>query len=300
MTLAAYAVARHGLSVLESGNDLASILPISIRRLALAIEALHKASLVHDDIEDNDDYRYGRPTLHRVHGIAQTINIGDYLIGLGYRLVSGEMLSLGAACTGDILTGLSEAHLELCRGQGAELRLQQRPRPPFRSGEVMKMAAQKTAPAFEAALYVGLRAAGIDIDRDVLRRFSTYLGEAFQIRNDLDDWEEDRQNKRKRGLDALAGRLTLLCAFASESEFGPRLARLSEEMERRPPEELIEQVYSIYQQSGALAKVELLYEKLRGRALETAAAFPSADIRELMGFLVRIILQQSAASNPTQ
>lgn len=138
------------------------------------------------------------------------------------------------------------------------------------------------------------------MDRGILRRFSTYLGEGFQIRNDLDDWEEDRQNKRKRGLDALAGRLTLLYAFASESEFGPRLAALRAEMNREPQEELIEQVYRIYLQSGALAKVEQLYEKLRVRALDAATIFPSADLQELMRFLVRIILQPSAASDPTR
>ena len=59
--------------------------------MALAIEALHKASLVHDDIEDDDEFRYGRPTLHRVHGVAQAVNVGDFLIGLGYRLIAGEM-----------------------------------------------------------------------------------------------------------------------------------------------------------------------------------------------------------------
>jgi geranylgeranyl diphosphate synthase type II len=77
VTLAAYAVAKDGFASLSKTNQ-PSGLPIAIRRLALAIEALHKASLVHDDIEDNDEYRYGRPTLHRVHGIDQTINVGVF------------------------------------------------------------------------------------------------------------------------------------------------------------------------------------------------------------------------------
>ena len=56
-------------------------------RVAMAIEAFHKASLVHDDIQDDDLFRYGRETLHRSEGLGPAINIGDYLIGLGYRLV---------------------------------------------------------------------------------------------------------------------------------------------------------------------------------------------------------------------
>ena len=121
MTIAAYAVARHGAAVLDCGDRTGPMIPRPVRRLALAIEALHKASLVHDDIEDDDEFRYGRPTLHRVHGTGQAINIGDYLIGLGYRLIAGKTSDLGADCTTDILARLSHAHLELCRGQGAEL-----------------------------------------------------------------------------------------------------------------------------------------------------------------------------------
>ena len=52
---------------------------------ALAMEVFHKASLVHDDIQDNDPYRYGQETLHRRYGVGTAINVGDYLIGMGYR-----------------------------------------------------------------------------------------------------------------------------------------------------------------------------------------------------------------------
>src|SRR5262249_39720030 len=93
----------------------------SVRRVALAIEAFHKASLVHDDIEDDDSFRYGQETLHRRHGIPTAINVGDYLIGLGYRLVGRDRKELGGDCTADILNRMSEAHLKLSEGQGAEL-----------------------------------------------------------------------------------------------------------------------------------------------------------------------------------
>ena len=53
------------------------------RALAVAIEALHKASLIHDDIADGDEFRYGRPTLHVSHGVGRAVNVGDWLVGLG-------------------------------------------------------------------------------------------------------------------------------------------------------------------------------------------------------------------------
>ena len=118
ITLAAYDALMGGKGTLsEDGLNLSD----SVRRTALAIETFHKASLVHDDIEDDDAYRYGAPTLHREHGIGTAINVGDYLIGLGYRLVSRERKVLGGDCAADILDKLADSHLKLSEGQGAEL-----------------------------------------------------------------------------------------------------------------------------------------------------------------------------------
>jgi hypothetical protein len=62
--------------------------PPDLRRLAVAVECFHKASLVHDDIEDGDDRRYGEKTLHAELGVPVALNVGDFLLGEGYRLIS--------------------------------------------------------------------------------------------------------------------------------------------------------------------------------------------------------------------
>ena len=64
-------------------------LPESLKKAAVAVECFHKASLVHDDIEDADDRRYGRETLHIAHGVPVALNVGDLLLGDGYRLLAG-------------------------------------------------------------------------------------------------------------------------------------------------------------------------------------------------------------------
>src|SRR5205807_4515064 len=118
ITLAAYDALKGELGTLsEAKIDL----PDSACHTAMAIEAFHKASLVHEDIEDDDTFRYGRATLHRQYGVGTAINVGDYLIGLGYRLVGRERKELGGDCAADILNRLSEAPLKLSEGQGAEL-----------------------------------------------------------------------------------------------------------------------------------------------------------------------------------
>jgi geranylgeranyl diphosphate synthase, type II len=293
VTIAAFAVARHGVAILDFGDRTSDAIPQPVRRIALAIEALHKASLVHDDIEDDDDFRYGRPTVHRMHGVGQAVNIGDYLIGLGYRLIAAEAASLGAACVADIVASLSRAHLDLCRGQGEELMRQDRPQELPRPLDVLTIYALKTSPAFEAALYAGLRLAGVDVEPETLRRYSTYLGEAFQIQNDLDDWLDDDDTKRYRGLDLRAARPTILRAFAAESPCSQTLVNLADRDLDLPRDKVAEQVRDVYRRSGAFDKAERLLQKLRARALEAAEAFPSADLQELMRFLVRMALRES-------
>ena len=288
VTLAAYAVGRHGAAVLAPDADVRGLLPVSVRKIALAIEALHKASLVHDDIEDDDAFRYGGQTIHRKHGVGPAVNVGDYLVGLGYRLIAGEAGSLGGDCVADVLTHLSSSHLELCRGQGMELLWQSRGRT-LRPIDALAIYALKTAPAFETALYAGLRAAGSRIEPGVLRRFTTCLGEGYQVLNDLDDWREDERNKVVLGQDVLAGRPTVLLALAIESGGEARLARIAASR-IEPGAEPAAATKALYQELGVFDRAERLLGKLRTRAEETAADIPEPPLRNLLRFLVRIVL----------
>src|SRR5207302_2765529 len=214
ITLAAYDALKGGHGTLSAEG---CPLPDGVRRTALAIEAFHKASLVHDDIEDDDTFRYGRATLHRQYGVATAINVGDYLLGLGYRLVGRERKELGGDCTADILNRLADAHLKLSEGQGAELLWRDAKDKALTALDALKIYALKTAPAFEAALYAGLRLAGpADAYEKMIAEFSKNLGVAFQILNDLKDWDGDADNKLTAGQDVLAARPTLLLALALE------------------------------------------------------------------------------------
>src|SRR6516162_5087554 len=214
ITLAAYDALQGAAGTFSAEG---ASLPDSVRRTALAIEAFHKASLVHDDIEDDDTFRYGQETLHRQYGVPTAINVGDYLIGLGYRLVSRERKELGGDCAADILNRLSDAHLKLSEGQGAELLWRDAKDKALTALDALKIYALKTAPAFEAALYAGLRLAGpAEAYEKMVGEFSKNVGVAFQVLNDLKDWDGDTDNKLLAGQDVLAARPTLLLALALE------------------------------------------------------------------------------------
>ncbi len=83
MTLAAYATLTNPEMMNVGDESALANLPTYVKRIAMSMEAFHKASLVHDDIEDDDRYRYGSQTLHNRYDVNTAINVGDYLIGLG-------------------------------------------------------------------------------------------------------------------------------------------------------------------------------------------------------------------------
>ncbi|MBT3200852.1 MAG: DUF116 domain-containing protein [Phycisphaerales bacterium] len=160
-------------------------LPQGLAQSAMAVECFHKASLIHDDIEDHDATRYGQPTLHEIHGIEIAINAGDLLIGEGYRLLSEADVSDSQRVR--MMQIASAGHRTLCLGQGAELIWARKPEA-LSPEQVIEIFAKKTAPAFDVALQIGAICAGGDEElSQVLHNFSRALGIAYQIHDDIDD-----------------------------------------------------------------------------------------------------------------
>jgi geranylgeranyl pyrophosphate synthase len=166
-------------------TDSAAPVPESLRRVAVAVECFHKASLIHDDIEDEDALRDGQATLHEQYGVPIALNVGDFLLGEGYRLIASS--GLAADRRAEMLRVAAAGHRTLAIGQGSELWWAYRPTP-LGTEEVLGIFRRKTAPAFEVALRFGAIAAGADDDVwDVLHRYSESLGIAYQIGDDLKD-----------------------------------------------------------------------------------------------------------------
>ena len=161
----------------------------ALRKIAVAVECFHKASLVHDDIEDGDLERYGEPTLPGAYGVPVALNVGDVLIGEGYRLIAES--GLDPATLTAAVRAASQSQRLLCRGQGEELAWSRTPTA-LASRQVLEIFRLKTAPAFDVALQLGSLCAGRGSDlAEVLRSFSEAVGIAYQIKDDLDDLQND-------------------------------------------------------------------------------------------------------------
>jgi len=293
ITLASYAAATLGEQALHPDADLTDAFPEVVQRAAVAVEALHKASLVHDDIEDHDAFRYGRDTLHRRYGVPTAVNVGDYLVGLGYRLIAAGADELSPSCTSDILGALSRSHLRLSRGQGAELLWRDRDPRRLRPLEVLAIYALKTAPAFEAAMTVGLRAAGeLTLPAEKLSAYCRYLGVAYQVLNDLKDWRRDDGDKLLAGQDVFSARPTVLLAFAMAASDEDGKDGLAELLRSDLPEaERVERLRRMYQAQGVFDKADALVTKYRGRARALAAGVKPHTLAELMNFILDVVLR---------
>lgn len=293
ISLAAYDALADGACTGADGSQQVAEFSDAVRRMALAIEVFHKASLVHDDIEDDDPFRYGRPTVHRNHGPATAINVGDWLIGLGYRLVADQRGELGPAVVADIVAQLAHAHTRLCEGQGAELAWRSSQRSSLTPLEVLRIYALKTAPAFEAALYIGLRLAGpADQYWPTLGRFARHMGVGYQILNDLDDWRATGQNKRQSGTDVLGRRPTILLALALESLAEADRQRLETLLNQPTADEApVAEVGELYRRADVFRAAERLVAKHRQRATEAVGQVEPEPLRRLLQFLVDGILR---------
>ncbi|MSR79614.1 MAG: DUF116 domain-containing protein [Gemmataceae bacterium] len=269
-------------------------LPDQVKRAAVAMEVFHKASLIHDDIQDDDPFRYGMETLHKRHGVGPAINFGDYLIGWGYRLIAKDRALLGADVAADLLARLADAHVKLAEGQGAELLWKQSEVRELTTIDALRLYALKTSPAFEAALYTGIRLAGpAEAYEKMVAEFSKNLGIAFQILNDLDDFEASKGNKVIAARDVVAGRPTLLLALALEGLKGADRQRLLDLIQGRVTQgDILSLVIELYEKAEVFAKAEKLIEKLKNKAFAIADETQPEALRDLLYHLIDSVLQR--------
>ena len=245
----------------------------AVKKAAVAIECFHKASLIHDDIEDGDEQRYQRPTLHTAVGVPVALNVGDFLVGEGYRL-------LGELDRPEMTAVAAQGHVTLCRGQGRELLWVQNPEP-LPSIQVLEIFRQKTAAAFEVALRLGAMLGGADAaTHDVLCKYSEALGIAYQIKDDLEDFKGDADSN-----DLAQVRLSLILAIAHKRAQGTEKERIASLIRAGTPEGA-DAVHEIVRELGVLDKTDDLLEAYKEEAIRSLRFLSSPTLKGLMRRIV--------------
>jgi geranylgeranyl diphosphate synthase, type I len=149
---------------------------------AVAVELVHNFSLVHDDIQDESEYRHSRETVWHLWGAPQAINVGDALFALA-QVALVEQLEPRRR-VGEAVLRLNQTCLRLVEGQYLDLRLESTVAVSI--AEYEQMIARKTAALIECACMLGALAADADAETTLAcARFGHELGMAFQLQDDL-------------------------------------------------------------------------------------------------------------------
>lgn len=195
-------------AVFGSGKRLRSVLCIETAKMltgniekalpfAAAIEFIHAFSLVHDDLPcmDNDDFRRGKPSCHKKYGEAMALLAGDALLNTAHELMALECEKSGLGAVRAMIHVAKSAGVHgMINGQVRDIKLSEEPN----AGEdkLIALIEQKTM----ALIMTGIVSAAYLSEADEktvfeLEEFAYNLGIAFQIRDDFEDEEEDKQNE---------------------------------------------------------------------------------------------------------
>ena len=185
---------------------------------AAAVEMLHNFSLIHDDIEDCDELRRGRPTLWKVWGEPQAINSGDAMFTLAHIALESTIdRGISAERVIRAMRVFDDACVALTIGQHLDLSFENRA--DVSSDEYMTMIKGKTGALTQAACAIGAILADAPAWRvTALAEFGAWLGIAFQLQDDVLGIWGDPEKTGKQDSDLSHRKKTLPVLFAAEHD----------------------------------------------------------------------------------
>ena len=248
-------------------------------RAATAVELVHMATLVHDDVLDDAPLRRGRPTVAATSGRARATTVGDFLFSRAFALLAGERDHRATAL-------LSDASVALALGELA----QRRDAFDMSVGEerYLERCRMKTARLFECACVIG-RAASGGQGEDELRAFGGEIGLAFQLLDDILDVSGPPERTGKaRGTDLLDGTVTMPLILAARDDASIAATDLRR-LDPAAAEQLCERIATTgaldQVRSRALAMVASAKRRLNGPAFES-------EQRSLLGLVADGVVER--------
>ncbi len=239
------------------------------RQLALAVELVHSATLLHDDVVDLGTTRRGAPAARAIWGNAASIFAGDWLLIEALRQIRCADV---AGLLDDMLAIIDEMIL------AESLQLEQRGRASGSLGDYFAIVEGKTAALFRWAMRAGARAGGLsDVETAALERYGLHLGVAFQAVDDLLDVDGDVSATGKQLFaDIREGKLTypLLVALERDPELGAIVERCIADAADDPPPAALRAVLGSLRDTGALADCRDLARRRAEAAMEALSRFP--------------------------
>lgn len=251
--------------------------------LAVALEVIHMATLIHDDVVDNSMTRRGRPTVNAKWGKSISTHIGTYLYGKSLTLIAQyeEKRPL-------VVRVLSDVTVKMCEGEirqiTASFDLNQAAKDYFYRVKC------KTALLITASVQLGAVACGADKNTYLpLRRYGNNIGMAFQITDDILDMVADQSNLGKPvGGDLRQGIITLPVIYAlNHAEEKERLAALVEKTEKSEQE--VREAIEIVKDCGAIEYSTGIVNKYLSKAKQELMLLPDLPAKDNLALIADFI-----------
>lgn len=256
---------------------------------AAAVELLHNMLLIHDDLEDGDTVRRDRETVWVRFGMANAVNVGDYLLAVACRAVLKSPVDDPTRVA--LFRAFTEAYATTCRGQALDLNC--RGRADLTVADYLRMVTLKTGRYLALGMVGGAIIAGVP--QEVIARIEALaenMGASFQIRDDLIDLSVGKGRGGVTGCDIREGKPSILYAHAIGAA-SPEQKREIVEIMTRPRERTtdadVARVRELYEELGSPAFARAEAERLVARAYEAIEHIPVQDkgfFRQVVDYMV--------------
>lgn len=256
-----------------------------IIKLATAIETIHLATLIHDDIIDEATMRRGKASIQGKYGQSYAVYMGDYLLSQCFLMLTNLNLEKSLAIN------LAKVVTRICLGDMKQNQLRYDVKiTPYK---YIKMVSGKTAALFSVAMSSGAYYAGAE-EKDVktLSRIGYEIGMAFQLIDDLLDFEGDITTVGKEvQVDVRRGYYSMPIIFALQKD-DPYSERLMSLLGQDMDDDSIKEMIEIVQLSGGIEKTRSLANRYNTRAMDLLKKLPISETRTMLENMIPPLLSR--------
>lgn len=255
-------------------------------RAAVALELLHTASLVHDDVVDESGERRGQESANAVYGNKIAVLLGDYLLSLSLRQAAltdrPEMVDIIAQLGGTLSEGEIFQLANIRQAVSTE-------------EAYFRIIRHKTAALFAACGQLGALSAGAGADfTELARAFGEEVGVCFQIRDDIFDYFEDAAIGKPTGNDMAEGKLTLPAIYALDRNPDVEMLQLADRVKKGEAEKKeIARLVDFTKREGGIDYVRRVMRERHDEALGMLAGFRDAEVRQALSDYLDFVVERA-------
>ena len=243
---------------------------------AAALELLHTASLLHDDVVDESPMRRGLPSLHTLFSNRVAILAGDYVF-------SSSLQNAALTKNVEIIENLSLLGQSLSKGELLQLQLQHKGG--FSEENYIEVIRNKTASLFATCCRFGALSVGADAATvDAFARFGDLLGICFQIKDDIFDYYDSEEVGKPTGSDMREGKITLPALYVLNNSTDPFVRGLLSKLNEgyTMGDEEIETLIRLSKEQGGIEYALKRIEEFRAEALSVIPASVPEELRNAL------------------